>query len=564
MNKIQKFVLVLVILFSSLTLSLTMLRSGLNYDFGIGFWGPNGHDAIWHLSLINQLKSNIPPLNPIFSGTTLSNYHWGFNLVVALLSNLLKISPSILYFQILPPLFAILIGTLSFLLAYKITKNYYQSLFFVILNYFAGSFGWIYTLVTSGSLGGESQFWSMQSASTLLNPPYALSLVILLFGLILFLTQKLNTKNSILLGFIFSLLTLSKIYAAIIFGFALATTIIISFLKTKKLSKYDLIIFSSFSFFFLIFSYYLGIFNSESLVVFRPLWFPTTMIESIDKFYLPRLASYRFNLSQNITLIKLPVFLFIELLLLLIFIIGNSGIRIFGIKEIMVNPKFFNKKFLLISFMLFFSLIFPLLFIQKGTAWNTIQFFYYFLFFLNFYTATFLAKLLKNYKILTIILLFTAATTSYPTLKNYFGYPPPSAIPKNEVQALNFLSIQKPGITLTHPYNKFKKDELKLSTPIPTYLYETTAYVSAFSGNQSFLEDEMNLDITGFDWQTRRSEALKFFSSTDSNVSRGFLLNNNISYIYLVDWQALSLSTLDLGLDLIYDNDGVRIYRVQR
>ena len=63
-----------------------MVRSGLKYDFGLGFWGPNGHDGIWHLSLINQLKQQIPPQNPVFSGTTLSQYHWGFDLLVALIS----------------------------------------------------------------------------------------------------------------------------------------------------------------------------------------------------------------------------------------------------------------------------------------------------------------------------------------------------------------------------------------------------------------------------------------------------------------------------------------------
>ena len=127
-----KISLFIIVLLSSILISITMFRSGIKYNFGIGFWGPNGHDAIWHLSLINQLKTNIPPQNPIFSGTILSNYHWGFDFLVALISKLTYLDASLLYFQILPFVFALLIGFLSYKLAFSLTKNHISSLFFVL------------------------------------------------------------------------------------------------------------------------------------------------------------------------------------------------------------------------------------------------------------------------------------------------------------------------------------------------------------------------------------------------------------------------------------------------
>jgi hypothetical protein len=75
MLKKQKIIPFLIILIGTFIWSLTMIRSGINYNFGVGFWGPNGHDGIWHLSLINQLQHSIPPQNPVFSGTILTNYH---------------------------------------------------------------------------------------------------------------------------------------------------------------------------------------------------------------------------------------------------------------------------------------------------------------------------------------------------------------------------------------------------------------------------------------------------------------------------------------------------------
>ena len=51
--------LALIIFFGIISQSLTTIRSGLLYSYGMGFWGSNGHDGVWHLSLINSLARNI-------------------------------------------------------------------------------------------------------------------------------------------------------------------------------------------------------------------------------------------------------------------------------------------------------------------------------------------------------------------------------------------------------------------------------------------------------------------------------------------------------------------------
>lgn len=537
-----------------------MFRSGLKYQFGLGFWGPNGHDAIWHLSLINQLKQQIPPLNPIYSGFTLQNYHWGFDFFVALISNLTRLNTSLLYFQILPIIFSLLIGFLSYKLAFLITKNNITSIFFVILNYFAGSFGWIYTLITNHQIGGESLFWSMQSVSTLLNPPFALSLILILTGLILWYKYHSSSsiKIAILIGLIFGLLSGIKVYAGVLIGLALSFYWLFQAISSKKFFGFNFIICLTTGLISLLILISLGVLNGNQLLEFKPFWFINSMIESIDKFYWPQLASFRFNQTNII------ISIIIEIVLLVIFLTGNLGTRFLGLftflsKKIKKSINNFDKLIILIFF---FSFLIPLLFIQKGTAWNTIQFFYYFLFFANFYLAQFLATLWSKHKIIALFLLFVSCITSISTLKDYFGNPPPSSLSNSEIEALNFLKNQKNGFVLTYPYDKYKKD--KMVTPIPLYAYETTAYVSAFSHKQTFLEDEMNLDITGFNWQQRRFEEEKFFSSTDKFFSRGFLLNNTIDYIYLVNDQNFSLSTFDLQIDEIFNNDQVRIYKVRK
>ena len=555
-----KIIPIILVVVSTLFFCLTMFRSGLRYETGLGFWGPNGHDAIWHLSLINQLKQQIPPKNPIYSGTLLSNYHWGFDFLVAIISNLTKINSSFLYFQILPIIFSLLIGFLSFKLAFLITKKKSASIFFVLLNYFSGSFGWIYTLIKNHQIGGESLFWSMQSTSTLLNPPFALSLIVILFGLILWVKHH-NSKSikwAILIGFIFALLSGIKVYAGILVGLAFSLYWLFEAIRSRKIFGFNFIICLTMGLVSLSILFSLGVLSGGQLLEFKPFWFAHSMIESIDKFYLPKLASFRTN-QTNIL-----ISIILEIGLVFIFLIGNLGTRCLGfctliskkIKKELIN---FDK---LIIFVLFFSFLIPLLFIQKGTAWNTIQFFYYFIFFSNFYFAQFLSNIWSKHKILLLILLLISCLTSFGTLKDYLGNPPPSSLPNAEIEALEFLKNQTDGYVLTYPYDKYKKD--KMTTPIPLYVYETTAYVSAFSNKQTFLEDEMNLDITGFDWEQRRTDEEKFFTTSNEFFARGFLLNNKIDYIYLVNDQNFSISTFNLQIDEIFNNVQVRIYKVKK
>lgn len=566
-----KIIPTIIIILGTIVLSLTMIRSGINHNFGIGFWGPNGHDGIWHLSLINQLQQNIPPNNPVFSNTILNNYHWGFDLFAAFIGKIIN-NNIFTYFQFLPILFGLLIGFLSFQIIKKNTKNHSTAIIFTILTYFTGSLGWIYTLIKSGQLGGESLFWSMQSVSMLINPPYALSLIIILIGLLIWSKNNSTSKYflAIINGLLFGLLSGIKVYAGILIGLTLVVFWFIEFLKHKKIINYNFITwFTTFIVSVSILSL-LGVLQSSSFLEFKPFWFIHSMIESIDKFYLPQIASYRMSLSQNLTLIKFPFFIAIEIFLMIIFLIGNMGFRTLGLLKIYQKIK--NHQFTsfekLVLILMFISFLIPMLFVQKGTAWNTIQFFYYFLFFSNIFFAQFIADLIRDKKIkniiIVIIIFILSNITSFATIKDYLGNPPPSAIPPTEVEALNFLKNQKNGIVLTYNYDKYAKNKLNISTPIHMYLYETTAYVSAFSNKSVYLEDEMNLDITGFDWKSRRLGIEKFFNTNDEFFARGFLVNNQIDYIYLVNGQKPTLGETQLQIKQIFDNGQVQIYKVQR
>ncbi|MDP2860127.1 MAG: hypothetical protein Q8N98_00235, partial [bacterium] len=103
--------------------SATMVRSGLLSGLGMEFFGPNGHDGIWHLALINELGRRIPAQIPVFSGENLTNYHFIFDFLVALTNKITQIPIINLYFQIFPVIITGFLGFLGYRFMEKWTKS---------------------------------------------------------------------------------------------------------------------------------------------------------------------------------------------------------------------------------------------------------------------------------------------------------------------------------------------------------------------------------------------------------------------------------------------------------
>jgi len=557
--------LFLLILIGSISLSLTMVRSGIIYPFGMGFWGPNGHDGIWHLALINQL-AKFSLANPVFSGAKMTNYHFGFDLLAAILSRLTRLNPVSLYFQILPPLMALLIGVLTYKFVEKwlgSKRTAWWSVFFV---YFGGSWGWLVSFVRNKTFSGESMFWANQAISTLINPPYAFSLVIILGGLIKFLEylKNPNWRNLFICSLFFGILIQVKVYAGIIIlGSLLLLGVLSSIIQTIEPRNYWRLFFGSILFALVIFLPFN--LKSASLVVFSPFWFPHTMLAFQDRLNWIRLENARQAYLATYQWFK---WFLAEDLALLIFVFGNLGARFIGFfwfKNLLSKRRASAVEILLVS-CLFFSFILSLIFIQKGNPWNTIQFFYYFQFFMAIFAGGVVGSLWqktpKTVKYVTLLLI-TALTlpTTFSTLRNdYLPSRPPARISVEELEALEFLKKQPEGVILTYPFNK--EWIAKFSEPRPLYAYETTAYVSALSGKQTFLEDEMNLEISGYDWRSRRKEEDKFFSTNDSRWANDFIKINNIKYVYLVKGQKMNLGLGDINGEKIFENGEVSIFKV--
>ncbi len=552
-------VLIYFLIFSgSIVWFLTTIRNGLLYSFGMGFWEAHGHDGIWHIALAKQLAQGTFEM-PIFAGERIKNYHIGFDLLLAWIHKLTGISIVNLYFQVLPILFALVIGLLTYKFVFIWRNSFSEAFWATFFVYFGGSFGWVLTLVRDGKIGGESVFWSQQAISTLVNPPFAFSLILLLFGLICIvgIQRGTNFRYLIIAILCFTVLLQVKVYGGLLSLGGLFILSIIQFVKERKSSFLLLFVPTAVLSWLLFFQLNR---SASNLVFFYPFWFLEMMMLLPDR--LNWVGFYEIMTYYRVKDLWIRVFITYGLAFL-IFLVGNMGTRIISFLSLLefrrnkIDYVFF---FLLIIFI--GGILFPMLFLQEGTPWNTVQFFYYSLFVASIWSGIAMNHLTRSWILVVFVLLLTLPTT-YGVLCLYVSDVSTVKISQEELEALNFLDKLPGGRVLTYPYNPQMQQEGVKYSPQPLYIYRSTAYVAAFSGKPVFLEDEDNLTITNYDWKERKARIEEFFSTEDVEEAKLFLKDNKIAYIYLVGKQSLKFDEKQLGVKKIFENQEARIYRVE-
>lgn len=547
-----------IILLGSTSWILTTFKSGLEYDYGLGFWGPNGHDAIWHLSLIESLKNGLPIQNPVFSGTYLFNYHYFYDLLLALSNNLTGLSSIDLYFRFFPILISLLSGLVVFILARRWFNCLLTANMAVFLMYFGGSFGWILSYFQNGSFGGETTFWAQQGISTLLNPPFAISIPILLAGLYFLLDVRKDGINKItvlLIALLWGSLVEFKAYGGVLVLAALGiTTVFEIFRKNFNFLKMFL------PTMLLSLAIYLpNNLGGNQLFVLTPFWIVHAMIDSPDRVGWVRLTQARISAFESGNWFK---FTAAEVIGFIIFILGNLGVRLigfFGIKKLFTLSTF-N---IFVASFLSLSLIAPLLLSQKGASFNVVQFFYYFLLLFNFLAAFVLGNILANFKIfkITMVVIFILLTipTTWNTLQNYLPARPPAKVSSQEIEALDFLRQEPSGVVLSYPYDSRLKD--KFLEPKPLLAYETTGYIPALTGKEEYIADAVNLEILGVDYKGRLQAQRDVFSFKEPDIVKKNITSGNIKYLYLLKVYKISVDADRFGLKKVFDNSEVEIYQ---
>lgn len=538
--------------------------SGVFSNGDLIFFSAHGHDGPWHIALMEEIKRGFPLQNPVYSGERLVNYHFFSDLAPAEFNRVFKLSVLDLYFRFFPLLFSLLLGGLSYVLGSRIGNSKAAGVWAMVFTYFAGSFGYFLTLYRSQTIGGESMFWAAQVQSTVGNPPQIAASVIVL-AILLLIYFYIKNRDWLIFSTIVLLsgcLIVFKIYGGIVVLAGLGFIGLWELIFKRKLYFLGLFLLS------VILSLVLYLPNSAkstSFLIFEPWWFVRTMIVAPDKLnWLDLELRRQTYIAEN----NWKRVIQLEATGFLIFFFGNLGMRFLGFLELKNQIKSIRSSFsLILIFTLIFSFVLPMLFLQKGTASNTIQFIQYFLLLMGILAGVSVASILSRVSLpLKIILAVTVFILMVPTqlglLQEFYNRAPLAKVEAGEIEAMNFIKKNLPenSIFITPPYNKYLRVEG--STP-PIWAWSDSAYFSAFSNRRDFLSDTEQVDIMGYDLKKRLEVQKGIYEDLDLETVYSLLKENHIDYMYIPKLESPKVDLSKIRqIENIYQNNKVDIWKV--
>lgn len=536
-----KPVVLTVIALSIFLNSLITFPFGVMTDKGIRFSGAHTNDNSWHLSVINSLQVNIPPENPIFSGQILKNYHYLVGLQIAVIGSLTHIPTDMLFYQIVGSFYILLYSSMAYLVGKKLTDKDFGGILAVLFTSLSSNWYYLANLIYPSSQPWPSVAWVDYFSSKSVNYPLLFSMIILFLILYLLLTiEKYNKKVILILSVLLGSLVSFKAHTAIVLIASFGGVSFIYLFK-KEYHLFKIFILSSLiSFLFLITTFSPG---SQGLLIY-PFWFIKVMYEAPDRLnfsdwelrrqYLISLNTFKSHLGVARLYIKG----------IAVFLLANLGVLLLGPLNLLKKAGKTKVVTLILLFASLFAFVFTMLFIYKGVAIITIQFFYPAVVCLSFLLAILLTSFSKKNKPLAIILslliwasflpgvFFTLK--SYSNLNNYYS----SAYS----EAIRFLSGEEKGVVLTAP------------------VFNTNAVVSAYSKKPIFYTDDIIPLTSSNVYSGRVKQVESFFSCDKIGEMRNLIVDNNIKYVF-VDAGSKCLDRLDY-LKKIFDNQQVRIYKI--
>ncbi len=572
-------VLMALLLLGTLVEGFINFPSSFPFKDGHLYWSAQGHDGLWHVSVIETMKRVFPAPNPLYAGERLYNYHYFIDVIMAEFNRIFSFFSSLdLYYRFFAFLISFLMGlaVYSFLTTWK--KNQKIGLLGIFFTYFVGSFGYIVLAIQGrGFWGGETVFWVSQGNTMIGNPPQAICFA-LIPAFLLALYHYLQKKERLIFliccllsGFLAGF----KIYAAVVVLAGLGVASLFSLINNRNrgiIPLAPLLFLSNFAIFKSITK------GGASFLMFQPWWFIRTMIVVPERVNWISLEHRRqFYLAQGGIRGLLRVAQ-LEATAFLMFLVGNLGMRVIGFGEIF--KSFFKRTIFTdpLESTLFFALLtsffVPLFFIQKGVVYNLIQFMQYFLLLFGFYGAIALYGVLKGFKkktrryLFLAIFVFLSVPTVIGNLVEFYGKNALAIITYEEIEALDFLknNVPEKEIVLTKPHNVYAKG-IYQSQPWPIYAWDSTGYVSAYSGKQTYYTDEGQMRILGLETEERLQKMNDFFDPKIAlEDKQSFLKSEDIKFIYLRTEEADERQRevlSQLSLKEIFENEEVVIYQVE-
>jgi hypothetical protein len=461
----------------------------------IGQW--HMHDALWHISMAKIAFNSWPFVHPFYTGANVFGYNYFIDLILFCLSKV-GIDPFFAFFRLLPVLIAIFYVVMSIKFAKHFFKNSESINAVIFFLYFGNSLSYLATLYAGhtffyASLRGFPVVTSIQPGMMFLNLQYALSLPLMLWALIHF---KRSTRYQAALWFTPLLFAISglKFYGGIVLTLVLGGMIMIRIMKrdhvTLRVMQLAAILFGDILAQILFYSKAGG---DGFPFAFAPFAIPHVLLDDPVLFNNHSWTLARYFLYEHGGW-RSPRLLALEGYTVFLLAIMNFGTRLIGITALTIGKirKSLSLDDLVIMGAIACTFVMPVLFVQDGGWFNTMQFLYYGIFFASFYAGRVLGYLFVLQKrwayVLAVGIILITLPNSIEQLR--FLVAPQNLIPSSELSVLTKLAKAPPGtIYISNP--EFKN-----------------AIVPALSGKIAYYLDVDQLMVTHIDYAARREEVI--------------------------------------------------------
>lgn len=525
--------------------------TGLKTSEGIYGFTSSFDDALWHTGLISSLTRDFPPIEPGLAGVNVYNYHYWSNIIISEIVRVFYfplLTTQYIYMYILA---SFLLGAVSIVLAKKLGLGKLAVILFVYLQYFASDVIYLLTFLTRQEF--VFNIHPLEDGTMFLeNPPRAFSFIFVLLGITLLTSWLKNRKLKI------------GIILVIIFGSIVGMKVHTGIMVIGSLFFLSLYFLLRKEFKFL----YLGV---GSLIIFLIIYLPVNIGAGGPVIAPFELTSRTFAAQQGLGIINFEQarqiyqshnnflqVLRMDITMLIIFLLAQLGIRNIGFIPFRKTVKKLTLPLWIFLYGgIVSSVLFGILFIQPvapGDIFNSILSASLFLLVITVIT---LNNFLKDKSKLLIILFVaflliltlprwvykTATVSSYFTFSN-------ADIPSEEVSAGEFLKSNKmEGNLLVFNENR---------------LDAHSSYVSFLSDKNTYLSGQVIMSRHGINPTERERIVEDIYSSGDEKKVEELLKSENISYLYFYEDDELAIDEESIGLQPIFKNEKVRIYKYNK
>ncbi len=543
-----KLFIVQSVIFSAIALSFILPNGnfscvGVSCTLSIGNW--HMHDALWHISLAKLGFNTWPLTNPYMAGQTLTGYNFLLDYLLHLLTKI-GISPFVSFFKLLPILAtAIYVFSVTSYIK-SVTANKIKANILAFFLYFGSSATYLATLYAGktfyyASLRGFPVVSVINPSTMFLNLQFAFSLSVFLWIMIVRKWGSSWGKNLLLLVLFFIMFGFKFYGGAVALAYYLGTKGI-DFIRKRRLS--DL-----FSIFPVLLGSSLGLLlfyglskNPEFPFVWSPLSLTHLMIDDNLLFGNHSLTLARYYLYENSTSFS-PRLWAIEGVSIILFLIINFGTRLLGIYYAIkqVLAKKLSPEQVVITLVILLTAVAPILFVQSGGWYNTMQFLYYGTWLAGLLSAELVFELVSNKSLTGWILVLIIILLTIPNCLEQLRFikEPQSVVSSDEMSALALLQKQPDGIV--HVSESVHKQGL-----VPALAEKSTYYL-----------DTDQLMVTHVNYEDRLAYINKYSGGSISMVIADYYLIYKADYGSTDAMAALS----SRAYDLLYDSSTIALYK---